>query len=147
MGSIDAALAALESGESENIAEIARNYDVDRTTLWRRYRGITESRAVRDAQQQLLTEQEESELVEYINELTNKGLPPTHQMVRNFAAEIAKSVPGKNWVERFLQRHIEELLSSYLEGLDLSRKKSENYEGYQQYFKQVRDLLRTLKCN
>jgi hypothetical protein len=44
--------------------------------------------------QQHLTLTQEKELVQYINELTEKGIPPTVAMVRNFAEDIVGKRPG-----------------------------------------------------
>jgi hypothetical protein len=38
-------------------------------------------------------------------------------MVRNFAAEIGKERPEKNWVYEFVERHTQELDSRYLKGV------------------------------
>ena len=97
MGNIEAALAALESlevGESINCTKFAKEYGVKRTTLSRRDRGVTRSGAERD---------------ENNNELCYRGLPPTKEMIRNFASEIARKPIGKNWDDRFVERHKDKL--------------------------------------
>jgi hypothetical protein len=48
-------------------------------------------------EEQLLSFQQEADLVEYINKLTKKGLPPTTAMVRNFAEQMASKRPGNSW--------------------------------------------------
>jgi hypothetical protein len=50
----------------------------------------------------LLTHQQEKSLVKWINGLSNKGLFVSTSIVRNFAEEIVKKKPGKNWTTRFL---------------------------------------------
>jgi ABC-type Zn uptake system ZnuABC Zn-binding protein ZnuA len=47
-------------------------------------------RQVKNSKQQKLSPQQEQELVQYIKELTEKCLPPTREMIRNFASTIAK---------------------------------------------------------
>jgi len=53
--------------------------------------------------------------VSYIR-LTGRGLPPTMPMVRNFAFEMSKIMPGKNWVYKFVQRHNDTLAAGFLQG-------------------------------
>lgn len=137
MGSIDEAIAAVESGRFKNLSEVARTYKVCQSTLWRRVNGKTVSKDLRDAEKQLLTMEQESSLVSIINDLSYKGIPPTNRMIRNLAAELGGITPGKHWVERFLIRHNDSLLTSYLEGLDMSRKKSESIKVFNYYFEQV----------
>ncbi|PVH92563.1 hypothetical protein DM02DRAFT_478141, partial [Periconia macrospinosa] len=90
MGAMEAALAALEAqkdGEKIVLQEVADKYGVERSTLSRRWRGVTHSRAQQYQNQQLLTPVQEQELVQYIDKLTGRGLPPTRSMIRNFAGE------------------------------------------------------------
>jgi len=66
MGDIEAALEALKSldiGEKPNYAEIARKYGVERTTLSRRYRRVTQSTTEKYQNHQLLNPTQESKLV------------------------------------------------------------------------------------
>ena len=58
-------------------------------------------------------------------------------MVRNFATELARKEPGKNWVCGFLKRNSNELKSTYLNGLDLNRKAAESGPNFQRYFNLV----------
>jgi transposase-like protein len=137
MAPIDDALAACEAENSPNYTHIAKEHDVDRTTLSRRHRGKTGSKASGRDQTAFLTTQQEKELVRYINGLTEDGLPPTNSMVATFASRIAKKQPGKMWVSRFIKRHSDELKSAYLEGLDLSRKRADNIYLINHYFELV----------
>ncbi|KAF1358659.1 hypothetical protein EJ07DRAFT_24974, partial [Lizonia empirigonia] len=79
------ALDALKPGEAPRYAQVAREYSVDRTTLSRRYRGVCASRAKGYESQRLLNTTQEQELVKYIETLSKRGLPPTREMIRNFA--------------------------------------------------------------
>jgi transposase len=116
MAPIDDAIADLEShgeGETFTITEIADRHGVVRSTLSRRWRGLTGPRSEGYAQQQLLNPQQEDELVRYIRGLTAKSLPPTKHMVRNFASEISGVYIGEAWVTRFLHRHHEALITKW----------------------------------
>jgi hypothetical protein len=80
MAPIDKALEDVKSckeGEQFCFTEIADKYGVDRSTLGRRWRGVTGSKEEGYAGQQILSPQQETELVRYIEKLTKRGLPPT----------------------------------------------------------------------
>jgi hypothetical protein len=89
MGSIEAAIAAIESLEPDEdfcYKEIAAAYGVDRVTLSRRHQEVQASHTTKSINQQKLTPPQEAELIKYIDKLTEQGLPPTRQIIRNFAA-------------------------------------------------------------
>jgi transposase-like protein len=86
MDPIQAAIDEIESqepGEKFTYTEIATKYGVDRSTLSRRHRGVTASRAATADNQQKLNPQQEQELVRYIKGLTERHIPPTREMIRN----------------------------------------------------------------
>ncbi|KAF1362007.1 hypothetical protein EJ07DRAFT_41297, partial [Lizonia empirigonia] len=102
------ALAELESlslNDDFKYSEIAAKYNCDRSTLSRRHRGVTRARATQLPNGRLLNTTQESELVRYIHTLVSRGLPPSKQMIRNFASQIAQKDVGKNWADRFVRRH------------------------------------------
>ena len=75
----------------------------------------------------LLTNQQSTTLIEYINTLTARGLSPTPTMVRNFVHDIIQSWPSKNWVANWVKLHADELLSKYLLLIDMTRKIADNW--------------------
>ena len=85
--------------------KIADAHDVDRTTLSRRHRGVQGTMQQKAEQQQNLTNDEELELVAYIDQLCREHLPPTRDMIQHFASIICGFEVGKMWVSRFLQKH------------------------------------------
>ncbi|KAF2827131.1 hypothetical protein CC86DRAFT_266837, partial [Ophiobolus disseminans] len=98
MAPIDDAIADLESqepGERSTLKAIAEKYGVNRSTLGRRWRGVTSSKQDGYAAQQKLSPQQEQALVRYVGDLTARGLPPTRAMIRNFACNISKSPVSK----------------------------------------------------
>ena len=104
MDNIEAALQDLSLQDPPNITATARRYEINRSTLSRRYNGVTTSAEVKAQKQQLLSPPQEQSLVDYINKLTEDSLPPTVQIVRNFAKEIAQQEPSRNWSHRFCKR-------------------------------------------
>jgi transposase-like protein len=131
MGDLEAALASLALSDSVNYVQTAKEYGVDETTLRRRHQGKQVSRHTAAFESKsLLTDAQEQVLISHIKRLTERGIPPTPQMVRNFAAEIGKERPGKNWVYKFVKRYPQELDSRYLKGFDFSRKHADRLESY-----------------
>ena len=98
MSSIDAALAFIDSLSPDdhiNITKIAKQFEYDRSTLSKRYRGKTGSRNTQYQNQRNLNNQQEKSLVKYIDSLCARGLPPSKHMIRNFAQEIYYKEIGK----------------------------------------------------
>lgn len=60
-----------------------------------------------------LTDIQEQTLIKHINNLSDRALPPTPQIVKNVAEEIAGVQLGPNWVSRFCKRHQDQLASGY----------------------------------
>jgi hypothetical protein len=137
MNSIEAAIEAIESrepGASFSYRKVAKRFGVSRATLSRRHQGITQSRAAAAQHKQLLNPQQEAELVKYIERCTERGLPPTREMVRNFATAIAKWEASDAWVSRFLHRHEVDLTVKWSAGLDRNRHQADSYKKYDLYF-------------
>ncbi len=98
-----AAFAALDLQETPNYSQVAKKYELEWTTLSKRYKGQTVSRKVFLSESwQCLTEVQEEALIEQINKLTDKHIPPTSQMVKNFAEEIIGREVRKNWTQGFI---------------------------------------------
>jgi hypothetical protein len=86
---IQAAITDLESQDHRHITVTAKQWGVARETLSKRFRGETGSNqdATSYARRQL-TDIQEKTLIQYINKLSNRGLPPTPQIMKNLAEEI-----------------------------------------------------------
>ena len=76
------------------------------------------SREEQYEQKRLLNNTQEETLISWINDLTGKGLPPSYEMLRNFAKEISGEKPGKQWPYRFLKRHQDKLVCKFTLGMD-----------------------------
>jgi hypothetical protein len=59
-------------------------------------------------------------------------------MIRNFGSQIAKRELGGNWVDRFLHRYPDKLISKWTTGIDNNRHNADLGRKYSLYF----DLLR-----
>jgi hypothetical protein len=94
---IAAAIHAIESGECADYTEAALKFEVDRTTISKRIRGITQSREDANLEcRQCLTIAQEETLIQRINQLAERAMPPTSQIVRNLAEELRGEPVGKN---------------------------------------------------
>ena len=92
MDRIDEALADLRSQEAPNISKTAEKYGVERLRLSRHWNGISEKKDLAYENQRLLITTQLNTLVSYMGELTERGLPPTNTIVRNFAATIIERI-------------------------------------------------------
>jgi hypothetical protein len=140
MAPIDDAIAAIESreaGEKFTYQSIADQFGVDRSTLSRRHKGCQAPREAEGLNRRLLSPQQELTLVKYIEDLTKRGLPPTRDMIRNFASDICHNHVGDGWVTRFLHRNHDHLISKWTAGMDRSRHNADSTAKYELYF----DLL------
>jgi len=106
--------------------QLQKKHGVVRTTLMRRHKGITASRATRIFNTQKLNPQQESELVEYIERLTARRLPPTREMVQNFASSIAKEPVSQSWVTRFINRNRITITPHWAPGMDRVRHQADS---------------------
>jgi hypothetical protein len=94
---IPEAIADLESQEAPNISATAVKYGLDRTTLGKRWKGKMGSMEdCISTYRQCLTNSQERALIQLINRLTNRGMPPMSRIVKNLAEEIRGSAVGKN---------------------------------------------------
>jgi hypothetical protein len=91
MAPIDDAIAAIEReelGEQLLYQKYANKYKVNRSTLSRRHRSVSQSKQDFQASRQALTPTEELELIQYIRRLTEQGLPPTREIVQVFSSTL-----------------------------------------------------------
>ncbi|KAH5101982.1 hypothetical protein HBH71_224410 [Parastagonospora nodorum] len=144
MDPIQAAIEDIESrepGERFTYTEVAAKHNIDRTTLSRRHRGIQAAVGTQPPNGRKLSLPQESELILYIEKLTRQGLPPTREMIRNFASSIAKKEVSERWVSRFIGRNKNELISKRTSAMDRTRHQADSYIKYQAYFNLLHEKL------
>ena len=137
MAPIDDAIEDLKSrdpGEHFTLREVAEKYQVNRSTLGRRWRGVTASREDGYLNQQALNQQQELELIQYITKLTERGLPPTREMIKNFARGIAKVDVSETWVTHFFNCHKDVLTKQWTSPMAANRHAADSYDKYKEYF-------------
>ena len=132
---IQAAISDLRSQKAHNFTQVAKKYNIQKTTLIRRFKGETVSMAeAHSRDQRLLTNTQESVLIDYIRRLSDLGLPPTPQILENLVVEIVGKPVGQCWVRRFTKRYENELASIYLRNIDQSRHIADNSRHFEHYF-------------
>jgi hypothetical protein len=141
MAPIDDAIAFLRVSNDRNIAAVARRFNVNRSTLSKRFRGKAGSVARRIEGRRLLTNKQEQGLVKQIQRLCEWCLPPIPAMVRTWVSLICGSEPGKNWSADFKRRHESILGCRYLNTLDLERHKAESEPSFRQHFNILRQNM------
>jgi Tc5 transposase DNA-binding domain len=135
---IRAAIDDLESQDVPKYRPTATEYNINHTTLRRRYLGIQLSKAAANLEfRQRLTIAQEDVLIKHINEFTDRGLPPTAQIVKNLAEEILHDTVGKNWVGDFVRRKQDRIRSLYLQNIGNIRVKAEYAPIFKQFYDQV----------
>ena len=136
---IQQAISDLKSQKVPNYTQTAQKYNLEISTLRRRFKGKTVSNAeAHSRDQKLLTNAQENVLLEYIRKLSDRGLHPTPQILENLVIELIKKPIGKCWVHRFLERYENELTSVYLRNIDQSRHVADNSKHFKHYFTLVR---------
>ncbi|KAF1937743.1 hypothetical protein EJ02DRAFT_322539, partial [Clathrospora elynae] len=113
-----------EEGASFSYREVAKKYNISRATLARRHQGQTQPCRLANL---ALHPQQEKELVQYIKGLTERRLPPTRTMIRNFASSLAGREVSMMWVSRFLNRHASDhLVTRWTTGMDRKHHKADS---------------------
>ena len=131
---ISAAIIDLKSQAAPNYAATAKKFNIDRNTLQRRFESQTTSNSMAHIESQgLLDTAQERVLIECINKLSARGLPPTPGIIENLVQEFIKRPVGKHWVSRLIQRHKNEPASVYLDNIDYTRRIADNSRHFNHY--------------
>ena len=92
---IKEAISDLRSQEKPNYAQTALKYKIDRTTLARRFKGETTSNhEAHSIHHKLLIDAQEEVLLKHISDLSDRGMPPTPQILENLVVEIVRRPIG-----------------------------------------------------
>ena len=92
MTAIEKAIAEIESqgpGEQFSYRAVAKKFGVAPSTLTRRHHDETRSRAASTAQRRLLTPQQEKILVNHIEKLSKRSIPPAREIIKKYVATLA----------------------------------------------------------
>jgi hypothetical protein len=128
-----AAIDSAEPGEQLSYRTAGTQFNVNAETLRCRHQGTKLDHAGAANSKQLLSPQQEIELVQYINELTEQGLLPTRTMIQNFASAVAAWACSKRWVSRFLCQNSAHLCSKWSFVRDRTCVKADSEKSYGHY--------------
>jgi hypothetical protein len=94
---IDSAITAIKRGEFANYTNAAEKFKYDHNTLSQRIRGLIKSRKKTNLfYHQYLTIKQKERLITRINNLTDRDILPTSQIIKNLAKEIKGKRVRKN---------------------------------------------------
>ena len=94
---VDAAVATIQRGEFVDYGKAAKHFKCSRTAISRHVRGLTKTkREANSFWHQCLTIEQEEVLIDRINYLTDRSMPPTSHIVRNLIEEIRGGPVRKN---------------------------------------------------
>ena len=135
---LEQAIADLESQTSHNYYATANKYGLNANTLKNRFTGKTASRSTAQVEANgILSPTQEEVLVDRINYLSERGMPPTPQYVVNLVQEMVEKEVGNYWISCFIKRHDDEFCSIYLDNINYARRVADNSCHFDHYFKQV----------
>jgi hypothetical protein len=137
MSSIEAALAAIKlqnPGENICYTKIAQDYGINRSTISGRPHSQTALQTASAEECQNLHPQQEQQLLRYIEQLTERGLPPTQALIQCFGSEITKNELGIHWVDQHIKCYEIHLISCWATGINRSRHQAESQSKYSLYF-------------
>ncbi len=93
---IETALADLALQKSFNYTATAKKFNISRSTLSRRHRDIIVFVKKSKQTTSILSNQQEKELICYINKLIERDISSFNVMIRVFAYNISEKQSGKN---------------------------------------------------
>lgn len=149
---IQEVLDSVTSGTYRNIMQAAKAFGISPKTVYHRKNGRSSRVVAREAQQNLTIPEEEA-LVRWITQLTKTGYAPQHHLLRAMAEEIREQRAaglndasqqlviypplGKEWVTRFLQRHLS-LSTSINKSIELARMRDVSKPIVEEWFRNLR---------
>jgi len=95
----------------------------------------------RSRSNKLLTNAQESVLIEYIRKISNQGMHATPKILENIVVELVRKPVGGRWIERFIKRYENELASVYLRSIDQSRHIADNSTYFEHYFTLLQEKI------
>ena len=137
------AVQAFKRNSRQSLRTLAGVYNVNRTTLNNRIKGLG-ARIDQPANSRNLTLTEEEVIVREILHLDSRGFPPRLRHVEDMANQLrvarnARHV-GKNWTSNFIKRQ-PELRTRFTRGYDYQRAQCEDPAIIQGWFDLVRNMV------
>lgn len=134
-------------GEHRGLRSVALQYKVAHTTLRGHYVGGVKMSAFNALKQKLLYP-EEQQLAGFVLGCADRGFPMNHTQIGKFANELleARLGPGfepvgKNWTDRFVERHHDTLQTHWSKCLDSKRARAVNANIVKHWFELVKEHI------
>jgi hypothetical protein len=121
------------AGIACSVRKAAAIYGAKRSSVYDRYKG-RKTRQEAQMKRQILTEQQESVLVEWIKTWGYHGAPMNNLTIRAKARALSGQNVGENWVYRFMRRH-PDLKPVWAKKLDAARARGLNPAVVADFFK------------
>ena len=138
---MSAALDELRSQSPPALAVVARKYNITRSVLSKRFHGKAVSKELKTENDRALNNQQEQQLISWIQRQSDRCLPPTPALVTKIASDMAGHALSGRWASRFVARHKDKLDSNYLNNLDLARHKADSRDSYEMYFERLGQFI------
>ena len=146
-GRILLAISDLKNKKITNVQRAAAIYNIPRTSLRNRLKGI-QQKSEKRANGLKLSANEEERLIRWILDLAKRGLPPRPSLVRQTANHLLSQCGnqngnqqvGENWVSRLVKRR-PELKSRFSRRYNYERAKCEDIKIIREHFDCVRDTI------
>jgi hypothetical protein len=119
--------------------QAAKDYDVKRSTLSDRFRGV-KNRKDAHADERKLSPAHEKAVVDWAKEMGRRGLPLQIPTLAAYAKAISGQDISDSWVRRFRTRH-PELRMRWTTGLEKCRAKGLNPTAVKEYFNVLTELI------
>ncbi|EED11888.1 conserved hypothetical protein [Talaromyces stipitatus ATCC 10500] len=150
---ISEALEILRKNPKQKIKPLARQFGVDYQRLRRRVLDGTSQLNRRPAHKRL-TEDQERAIILWMNDLDDRGIPPTVRMIKNYADKVLQNMHpgadnppqlGDRWVYRFLKRLPKEYVKMKQKTIDPKRHLAENPSVIQAWFDRLETAIERYK--
>jgi hypothetical protein len=82
-----------------------------------------------------------------VDELTARHIPPTREMIANFASAVVQEPVSESWVTRFISKYSIDLISQYSTGMDADRHNADSYAKYELYFNLLQQKITQYKVD
>ncbi|XP_052079009.1 uncharacterized protein LOC127717266 [Mytilus californianus] len=149
--SLDKAVGAVNSNKM-SISKAAKEYGVPRTTISDHVNGKYDNHL--NGPSKMLTDEEETSLINYVKYMSERGFPLTRRMLKAFVLSIVEKSgrktlfnmdkgPSNKWINKLLNRH-RELSEKLPEQQDKARRRMSNVTVVDQYFKLLSDTVDSL---
>ncbi|KAJ2987774.1 hypothetical protein NUW54_g9326 [Trametes sanguinea] len=145
-GTLQKACEHLDANPGATYDAVASLFNVPRSTLYARHKGLHSSRRGSHHEQQLLTPEEEEALCDWLDHISAEGLPADKdtvcEMVQAITGQSAR--PNRKWVYRFLARHPQIRLGRP-SGLAPERAQAFNRTNVADHFAKLKELIKRYK--